>query len=98
MADQIKMDFKMMEAMAKAFGDGMQTLEDVLSEVSGIASMLKEGALIGDAGEAFITACREPLSRSISGLRDKFEELQKDINSAVEEMRAAEKSAKERVS
>jgi WXG100 family type VII secretion target len=96
MAEKIKMNFGMMEEMAQAFSDGAQVLESTVTEVNNIAAMLENDGLIGQAGEALSDACRTQLAGSITRLKDKFEELQKDINSAMDEMRSADSSARGR--
>jgi uncharacterized protein YukE len=72
MAEQIKMNFAMMEEMAEAFDIEAQTLEAITADVNDIASMLEDGALIGQAGEALSTACRGPLAGSLTRLQEKF--------------------------
>lgn len=86
MADIIEFDKAKMEAMARAFGDSAGVLEDIAGEVASIAAMLSDGALIGDAGEAFSAACREPLNKAISGLKEKFIEVQDDILRVIEDV------------
>lgn len=90
MAEQIKTNFVMMEEMAEAFDIEAQTLEAITADVNDIASLLEDGALIGQAGEALSTACQGPLVGSITRLREKFLELKKDINDAREAMQLAD--------
>lgn len=94
MAERIKMNFDMMEEMAQAFGDGAQTLESTLSEINSIAGMLEDGGLLGEAGDAFASACRGPLAGSISRLKDTFDEMRSDVIAAADEMRSADSSSK----
>jgi WXG100 family type VII secretion target len=94
MAERIKMDFAMMDEMAQAFGEGAQVLESIHTEVNNIATLLEDDGLLGQAGEAFSTACRGPLAQSITRLKDKFEELQGDINTAKDEMAQADASVR----
>ena len=94
MAEQIKMNFAMMEDMAQAFGDGAQTLETTLSEINNIAGMLEDGGLLGEAGDAFASACRGSLAGSVSRLKDTFDEMRNDIIAAKEEMESADSSSK----
>lgn len=93
MTEIIKMNFAMMDDMAIAFKDGSQVLENVLSEVNQIVSILEDGALLGEAGDQFASACRGPLASSVNRLKDKFEELQSDVIAAKEEMEAADREA-----
>lgn len=94
MSDRIRMNFDLMDEMARAFGEGAQVLEEVFAEVNAIASMLEDGALLGQAGEAFSAGCRGPLAGSISQLKNKFEELKTDIETAKQEMLAADAGSK----
>jgi WXG100 family type VII secretion target len=94
MAEQIRMNFGMMEEMAQAFGDGAQTLESTLSEVNNIAKMLEDGGLLGEAGDAFASACRGSLAGSISRLQKTFEDMRNDVIAAKEEMESADSSSK----
>jgi WXG100 family type VII secretion target len=96
MADQIRMNFEAMDGMIHAFGQAAGTLDDVLGEVNNIANLLADGGLIGAAGDALVTAIRTDLAGSLNGLKEKFEELQKDLTDAVEAMRAADAEARGR--
>jgi WXG100 family type VII secretion target len=90
MADQIKMNFGMMEDMARVFAEGAQTLESVGTEVGNIAKALQDGALLGDAGEAFADACSGPLASSVDRIREKLLELKGDIEGAAQDMQDAD--------
>jgi uncharacterized protein YukE len=94
MAEQIKMNFDMMEDMAQAFSQGARALSEVTKEVVSIAAMLDDGTLVGAAGERLSEGLRGPLARSIGRLEDKFQELVGDLHQAMAEMRQAEASAK----
>lgn len=90
MADIIKMDYGQMEEMAQAFSQGAQTLEALTAEVNQIASMLENGGLRGEAGDAFSEALRNVLNPAVQRLHDKFLELQGDIMGALDDMRSAD--------
>ena len=93
MAEKIKMDFNMMDEMGQAFVDGAQALESVLGGVKNIAAMLDDDGLLGQAGEAFSSACTGPLSQSVTSLKRKLEELEDDVRMAVAEMMDADLTA-----
>lgn len=90
MADIIKMNYPLMEAMAYAFDSGSETLETTIGEVNSIAQMLADGALLGNGGTAFEEACRGTLVPVLQRLQAKFDELESDIISAMESMKKAD--------
>ena len=94
MADQIKMNYPMMEDMAHAFSNGAEVLEMALSEVIKIASSLEDGGLVGDAGDTLGEACRGPLANAIVGLKEKLEEMQSDVIAAKEAMQTSDTTSK----
>lgn len=94
MQDEIKMDYPSMEEMKRTFQAGREQLGETANELTGIADKMEQGALLGDAGEAFTEAVRGTLLAAVNKLSDKFEELENDIQYAVDQMRAAEEKAK----
>jgi WXG100 family type VII secretion target len=92
--DEIKVDYPLMEEMKRTFAQGREQLQDTTSELKNIAEKLEGGALLGDAGEAFSQAVRGTLMTQVQKLSAKFEELEADIQSAVDFMRQAEEKAK----
>jgi uncharacterized protein YukE len=93
MADEIKLDYPLMDEMKKTFAEGRGTLDEVMQALGGIADRMEEGALLGDAGEAFSNAVRGTLVDQVQKIWDKFEQLEGDIDFAVAQMRAAEEKA-----
>ena len=87
MTDEIKMDYGLMEEMAKTFGQGSEQLKETLSEVQSLAGVLEDGALLGRSGDAFAEALRNQLSKAITRLEEKFQELRDDINKAAADMK-----------
>lgn len=86
----IKMDYELMAEMKDEFQRGAEDLDDTLQQMLKIADMLEEGGLIGQGGDAFADALRSVLQSKIVTLRDKFEELGRDIQAAVNSMQDAE--------
>jgi WXG100 family type VII secretion target len=80
--------------MAKTFQKGAEELQDVMQEMQSIANTLEEGALLGRGGVAFVEAIRGRLSPSMSKLIEKFQELQGDVNAAVDYMREADQTSR----
>lgn len=93
MAEQIKMNYAMMEEMAQAFGSGAQVLESALAEVLNIASSLESGGLLGDTGDALAEASRVQLANVITRLKDKFEELRSDVLAAKDDMQSSDSTS-----
>jgi len=94
MQDEIKMEYPLMEEMKRTFQAGREQLQETLTELNSIADKLEGGALLGDAGSAFSEAIRGALTAAVNKLNDKFEELEGDIQYAVDQMRQAEEKAK----
>jgi len=92
--DEIKMDYPLMDEMKKTFQAGREQLQETLTELKAIADKLEGGALLGDAGESFSESVRGVLMGAVHRLSDKFEELEGDIQVAVDKMRQAEEQAK----
>jgi uncharacterized protein YukE len=93
MADELKMDYAMMDSMRQSFLNGADMLEDVRKAILQISEAAEEGALVGDGGDAFVEALNYNLASSVSDLFLKFRELADDIEGAVEDMRSADESS-----
>jgi WXG100 family type VII secretion target len=92
--DEIKLDYGLAEQMAKTFQQGAEELQDTMQEMQAIANMMEEGALLGRGGVAFVEAIRTKLTPSLSKLIEKFQELQEDVNAAVQYMREADDTSR----
>ena len=93
MSDTIKMDYGLMDDMARVFGESAQTLESVGKQVGSIAQELQDGGLLGQAGDAFVDALSSRLAPSIARLQDKLTELRQDIVAAKQDMADADSTA-----
>jgi WXG100 family type VII secretion target len=94
MSDIIKLDYGMAEAMAKTFNEGAECLQDVSQELQNIANHLADGALLGRGGTAFVEHIRGSLCPSLAKLIQKFQELDKDVQGAISDMREADETSK----
>lgn len=94
MADEIKLDYGLAETMANVFGQGVEELQDVMQEMQNIANTLEGGVLLGRGGQALTDAIRSSLAPSMTKLIAKFEELQGDVQTAIQAMRQADTAAK----
>ena len=94
MQNEIKMEYPLMDEMKRTFQSGREQLQDTTNDLKSIADKLEQGALLGQAGSAFADAVRGTLMSSVQKLSDKFEELESDIQYAVDQMKQAEEKTK----
>ncbi|MCB9005800.1 MAG: WXG100 family type VII secretion target [Ardenticatenaceae bacterium] len=88
-----KMNYPMVERMARTMEQSAKQLESCLGEMNKVISTLEQGGLRGDAGAAFSQAVRGSLNPSLKRLQNKFEELNKDLRNAEQDMKRADKTA-----
>ena len=93
MSDIIKMDYDLMDDMARVFGESAETLESVAKQVGSIAQELQDGGLLGQAGEAFVDALTSRLAPAIVRLQDKLVELKQDVTGAAQDMMDADRTS-----
>ena len=79
----VKMNYDSMERMQKAFHAAHQQVNDTMREMEKIAKSMEDGALVGDAGKAFVEAIRSKLLKRMKVIADKMQEMEKDIHGAV---------------
>ncbi len=91
---KIKMEYARMEEMAKFFQQGSQQLKETMSQMMSGANTLQDGALLGQGGAAFSDALRNKLCPAISRLENKYQELQKDVVGAMNDMKQADSTSK----
>lgn len=94
MADKIKLDFPKAEEMQKTFKAAGTQLEATMKEMQAIANTLKEGALLGSGGNAYVEAITSKLTPSLKKLRAKYDELDKDVKKASDIMKAQDAQTK----
>jgi uncharacterized protein YukE len=73
-----------------------QQLEETQTVMAGVAARMEDGGLVGEAGNAFGESLRSKLSPSVNRMRDKFLEIAKDLQGAVEMMRDGVDTAESR--
>lgn len=93
MAERIRMNFPMMEDMARTFREGAEVLDGAVSGVGQIVQMLEDDTLLGQAGETLVEACRDRLAPAIARLQDKLVELAADVDGAMNNMLEADRTA-----
>lgn len=92
--DVIKLDYGLAEDMARIFKEGEQQLQNTLREMQAIASMLEDGALKGQGGEAFVDALKTSMTSSLNNLISKFGEMNDDVLNAIKEMKEADEESR----
>lgn len=93
MADVIKLNYPAMREMAAHCRKVAQRLQETAKMSDGIASQMTNGALVGDAGTAFVDALNSGLKPAVIRLSQKFDEVAKDIETAIADMQAEDKEA-----
>lgn len=93
MADKIKLNYPAMEEMAQHIKGVQQRLGQTTQLAKSIAQEMQGGALVGDAGEAFVNALNSAFIPSVNKLSQKFAEVADDIKKAIQDMQAADKRA-----
>ena len=87
--DKIKLNYEQADHMAKTFKQGSQQLQQTMQEMTKIAQMLEEGALLGQGGQAFVEAIQSKLCPSLKKLSEKYTELEGDVHAAIKFMQQA---------
>ena len=93
MAEIIKLNYPAMREMAAHCKQVAQRLQETIKMGQGIASQMENGALIGDAGQNFTAALREGFVPGVTRLMNKFEEVAKDIETAIADMQSQDGEA-----
>jgi uncharacterized protein YukE len=92
----VKMNYDSMERMEKAFHAAHQQVGESMREMEKIAKSMEDGALVGDAGKAFVDAIRSKLIKRMKVVQEKLQELEGDIRGAVSATRDGVSTAKSR--
>jgi WXG100 family type VII secretion target len=93
MSDQIKLNYPAMQEMAQQCKSVAQRLQETIRLAQQVAQEMQNGALVGDPGEAFSAALNTAFCPAVNKLSQKFDEVAKDIEGAIADMQAADKSA-----
>jgi uncharacterized protein YukE len=92
MSDIIELNYPAMEEMAQHCKAVAQRLLETARLSQSIAQQMNNGALVGNSGEAFAGALNTALSPSVTRLSQKFDEVAKSIEAAIQDMRTADES------
>lgn len=93
MSDVIKLNYPAMQEMAQQCKAASQRLTETARLAQSIGQEMQNGALVGDAGDAFTNAIQSALLPAVQKLSQKFEEIAKDITGAIADMQAQDKGA-----
>lgn len=85
--DVIKLEYPKAEEMQKTFKASAKQLDATIKEMKAIADKLQEGALLGQGGNAYVEALTSKMIPSLTRLKAKYEELDKDVGKAVNAMK-----------
>ena len=94
MAEKIRLNYPAMEEMAKYCDYANQQVLQTMNEGLRIARQMRDGAMVGDAGEAFASALEGPYKNGCSKLAEKLKEISGDIRAAIADMQAADRGVK----
>jgi hypothetical protein len=90
------MDYADAEKMATILKQASEELKELASISRRWASVLQDGALLGEAGEALAAAFGSTLSPRVASLSDKAAEMGQDVLAAMEAFKAATTEARGR--
>ncbi len=93
MSEVIKLNYPAMQEMAQHCKSTAQRLMETIRLARQAAQEMQNGAMIGDAGEAFSNALTSAFVPAVTKLGQKFDEIAKDIEGAIADMQAADKAA-----
>lgn len=94
MAEKIRLNYPAMEEMAKFCDYANQQVLQTMNEGLRIARQMRDGAMVGDAGEAFAGALEGPYKNGCTKLAEKLKEISGDIRAAIADMQAADRGVK----
>lgn len=94
--DKERMVEPSMNEMIAAFRATHLALEQTVNVAKGIAEQMKQGALVGQAGDQFVQGINDALIPEVKKLRQKLVEMEVDVRDAVARIKEAEADAKKR--
>jgi WXG100 family type VII secretion target len=93
MAEVIKLNYPAMQEMSQQCLQVAERLGQTGQFARQIANQLQAGAMVGDAGEAFANALTSSLVVKIQRLSEKFQEISRDIQGAIQDMQSQDQQA-----
>jgi uncharacterized protein YukE len=92
----VKMNYGSMDKMKTAFKQAHTQLNQSMEEMKKLSKMMADGALNGDGGTAFEDAINRKLMKRMKALHEKMQQMEKDIQLAVEAKKEGVTTAKGR--
>jgi len=96
MAADVKMDYDDVREMAATLREAAQRLEQLSADARRWSGRLKEGALVGEAGEAMAEALGSTLNVKAQSMAERTREMERDILAALESFQSAVQESKGR--
>lgn len=94
--DKERMVEPSMDAMITTLRETHNAMEQTVNVAQGIVQLMKEGALLGQAGNEFQQAIEGVLIPKVKTLEKKVQEMEVDVNKAKERIKLAMAEAKAR--
>lgn len=91
-----RMNYASMREMSRAFREASKQLEQTMQDMKKVSKLMQDGALVGDGGQAFVSAIDGKLMKRLQALQAKMQEMDKDIRKNVEAMGQAVDTAEDR--
>ena len=83
----VQMDYDAVEELSRSYLISVQELQQTLSAMEKIASTLENGALVNQRGDQWVGLLRSRLTPKLQRLQDALEEVGRDLQGAVRELR-----------
>ncbi|NIM94889.1 MAG: hypothetical protein GTO18_14405 [Anaerolineales bacterium] len=96
MSIDFRADYNELEEMKQIFADSARQLEDLNSQVKQWATLLHDGALLGDAGEALADAFGSRLSSKVMLLSERLADCGNEIGKVIAIYRDGERDVASR--
>lgn len=90
-----KMVYAEAEKMVEILHTGAEQLQETIEAMQSIADKLDNGALLGEAGDAFATALRSGLNPAIDRLAEKLKERSDYVQTEIYDMQEAERRSQQ---
>jgi len=98
MPDEVRMDFDAMEDMIRAFQQSAGRLEDAAAAVRQIIDLLEGGAMVSQQGARWADSVRSKLLPLLLGGSRSFQEIARDLDGALRDLRDGDVEAASRFS
>lgn len=90
-----KMVYSEAEKMVEILHTGSESLQETIDVLGQIADKLEQGALLGEAGDAFAAGIRRSLVPAVDRLSDKIKERSDYVQTEIYDMKEAERRSQQ---